>query len=195
MPFTIPDLSTRIDAERLYLRSYRPDDAAWYCAMSLRNRGHLARFESGNAAMRIATEADAARVMAEFQSAWAQGRAFFLGAFERENGEFVAQIYVGVVNQNLPEFEVGYFADVDHAGRGYVSEAVRAVLPFLFEQMVAHRVRLECDDTNERSARVAERCGFVREGHIRTNHLWPDGTITGTLHYGLLRSEFQDQVA
>ena len=97
----------------------------------------------------------------------------------------MAQIYVGVANPDLPEFEVGFIADVDHEGQGYVSEAVRGVLPFLFGQLGAHRVRLECDDTNERSARVAERCGFTLEGHIRENHLRPGGSITGTLHYGL----------
>lgn len=190
MAFTIPDLSTRIDTERLSLRPYQVGDGAWYCAMSLRNRAHLAHFEAGNAAMSIATEADAERFLREFGAAWTEGKAFFLAAFERQRGGFVAQIYVGVVNRDLPEFEVGFFADVDQEGRGYVSEAVRGVLAFLFDTLGAHRVRLECDDTNTRSARVAERCGFVREGHIRENHLWPDGSITGTLHYGLLRREF-----
>lgn len=193
MPFPIPDPSTtRIETERLYLRSYRPGDGAWYCAMSLRNRGHLARFEAGNAAMSIETEADAERVIAEFLAGWTTGRAFFLGAFTRDPDNFAAQLYVGAANSHLPEFEVGFFADVEHEGHGYVSEAVTGVLRFLFDGLNAHRVRLECDDTNERSARVAERCGFVREGHIRENHLWPDGSVTGTLHYGLLRREYTD---
>ncbi len=59
-----------------------------------------------------------------------------------------------------------------------------------FEHLKAHRVRLERDDSNVRSYRVAERCGMVKEGHIRENKKNPDGTLSGTLHYGLLRSEF-----
>ncbi len=191
MTFPIPEPTTRIETDRLYLRAYEPGDAPWYCAMSLRNKAHLSPFEAGNPVMGIATEADAGQVLRDFAAGWAEGKAFFLGAFLRATGEFAAQIYVGVPNPNLPEFEVGFFANVDHAGRGYVSEAVRGVLPFLFGQLGAHRVRLECDDTNERSARVAERCGFTLEGHIRENHLWPDGRITGTLHYGLLRCELK----
>jgi RimJ/RimL family protein N-acetyltransferase len=190
MGFTIPNLETNIETERLCLRAYRVEDASWYHAMSLRNREHLRQFEAGNAAMSIQAETDAERVLAEFGVDWLAGRAFFLGAFERDTGEFVAQIYLGVHNRDLPEFEVGFFVDVGHEGRGYVSEAVRAVLAWLFRDLGAHRVRLECDDTNEGSARVAERCGFVREGHIRENHLWTDGAMTGTLHYGLLRTEF-----
>ena len=36
------------------------------------------------------------------------------------------------------------------------------------------------DDTNARSARVAERCGFRLEGRVREDHRQPDGSLTGT---------------
>lgn len=189
MTFPIPSQDTRIETPRLYLRPYRLEDAAWYAEMSLRNRDHLRPYEAENAAMTISSAADAQRVLTDFAAAWTAGRAFFLGAFLRESDEFVAQIYVGVPQPALPEFEVGFFADVAREGNGYVSEAVRAVLPFLFDHLNARRVRLECDDTNGRSARVAERCGFALEGHVCENRLWPDGRITGTLLYGRLARE------
>jgi len=78
-----------------------------------------------------------------------------------------------------------------HEGRGFITEAVQATLRFIFEHLGAHRVRIHCDDTNERSYRVAERCGFVREGHIRENKRHPDGTKSGTLYFGLLKSELE----
>ncbi len=59
--------------------------------------------------------------------------------------------------------------------------------------LMAQRVCLECDDTNLRSIHVAERCGFVQEGHIRENKRNPDGTISGKLHYGMLKSEYSAQ--
>jgi RimJ/RimL family protein N-acetyltransferase len=187
--FPIPSPALRLETERLDLRPYRLEDAAWYAEMSLRNQAHLQRYEAENAAMTIGSAADAERVLADFAVAWMAGGAFFLGAFLRESGEFVAQIYVGVPNRDLPEFEVGFFADAQHEGQGCVGEAVRAVLRFLFAELNARRVWLECDDTNQRSARVAERCGFKLEGHFRENRLWPDGSVTGTLVYGLLADE------
>ena len=187
MPVDIP---TRIETERLYLRGYQAGDGAWYYAMSQRNKAHLARYESGNAVMTINGEEEAERVVRDFAAAWAAGDAFFMGVFCRDTGEFVAQIYIGVANRELPEFEVGFFAEVEHQGQGYVAEATRGALELIFEQLGAHRVRLRCDDTNAPSRRVAERCGMVREGHIRENKRNADGSISGTLHYGLLRSEF-----
>ena len=184
----IPD---QYETGRLLVRAYRLDDAPWYFAMSQRNKAHLARFESGNAVMGINTPADAENVMREFVEDWAARKAFFLGAFWKDSGEFTAQIYIGVVGWGLPELELGYFAEQAHEGRGCVSEAAAGALRLCFGPLGAHRVRLMCDDTNPRSFRVAERCGMLREGHLREDKKHADGSITGTYLYGLLRSEFQ----
>lgn len=184
------DLPCSFASERLQIRCYQAGDGPWYYAMSQRNKAHLARYESGNAVMAIDSMADAEAVVRDFAAAWAERRAFFAAAFLRNTQEFTAQMYIGVANRDLPELEIGYFADVDHQGRGYVTEATRAALRFAFRHLGAYRVRLECDDTNVRSYLVAERCGMVREGHIRENKKNADGSISGTLHYGLLRREW-----
>jgi RimJ/RimL family protein N-acetyltransferase len=185
------DLPIRIEAERLYLRPYQPGDGRWYYAMSLRNRAHLIHYEADNPVMTLESEEAAEVLVRELANAWATRDCFFMGAFIKQINEFAAQVYVGPVNWSLPEFQIGYFADVDHQGQGYVSEAVKAAMGFIFTNLKAHRIHLECDESNKRSWRVAERCGFVREGLLRENKLNEDGTYGGTLHYGMLRSEFE----
>jgi RimJ/RimL family protein N-acetyltransferase len=159
--------------------------------MSQKNRAHLARYESDNVVMSIQNEEDAEIVVRDLAAQWAARNCFFLGVFDKQTDEFVAQIYVGPVNWDLPELQIGYFVDKDHEGLGYVTEALQATLRFIFDHLQAHRVRLECDDANVRSYRVAERCGMVKEGHFRENKKNSDGTFSGTLHFGLLRSEFE----
>jgi len=183
------DIPTSLQTERLLLRAYQPGDGPWYLAMAQRNLTHLARYETDNPARSLVTEDDAENLVRQLAATWTARDAFFMGAFLTRAREFVAQVYVGVSSWDLPEFEIGYFADVDHQGNGYVTEAVNGALGFVFGPLGAHRVRLECDDTNLRSLRVAERCGFVREGHIRQNHRHADGSVSGTLHFGLLRAE------
>jgi RimJ/RimL family protein N-acetyltransferase len=116
-----------------------------------------------------------------------------MGAFDKATREFVAQIYVGVVNWDLPEFAIGYFADKHHEGQGFITEAVQATLGFIFEHLRAHRVRLETDETNTRSRRVAERCGFIQVGQLRQTRRNPDGTFSGDVLYGLLKSEYEEK--
>src|SRR4030066_2053983 len=185
------EFPTHYESERLFLRSYQPGDGKWYYAMSLKNHNHLMRYESDNVAANIASEEAAEELVRDHANEWAKRSCFFIGAFDKKTGEFVAQVYVGPVDWKLPEFQIGYFADIEHEGQGYVTEAARATLHIIFEQLHAHRVRLECNETNLRSIRVAERCKMTREGYLRENKRNPDGTYSGSLIYGLLRSEYQ----
>jgi aminoglycoside 6'-N-acetyltransferase len=185
------EIPTRIDAARIYLRSYEAGDGQWYYAMSQKNRLHLSRYEAENVAMSIESEEDAEVLVRELAAEWKARNCFFMGAFDRITDEFVAQVYIGPINWEVPEFIIGFFVDVDHEGKGYVTEAVGAAMGFIFEYLKAHRVSLKCDDTNERSRRVAERCGLVREGHIRESKKNADGSLSGTLCFGLLKREFE----
>ncbi len=194
MPAMSPELSTRIETDRLILRAYELGDVPMYFRMSQRNKDHLRQFESGNAVMIIESEQDAERVIRDFIDGWKSRKYFFLGAFLKGSQEFAAQVYVGVVNPDLPEFEIGYIAEVNHEGQGYVTEAVKAALAWVFNSLGAHRVRLGCDEKNLRSIRVAERCGFVREGFTRETKRHRDGSLTGDVHYGLLWSEYLNEV-
>ena len=185
-----PALPSKIETDRLFLRSYRESDETWYYEMSQRNCVHLEKYEPDNPVMEIHSKDDAKVTIIDLINAWKTRTHFFMGAFLKESDQFVAQLYIGPINWDLPEFGIGYFADVEHEGKGYVTEAVNAIVKLLFEKLNAYRIRIETDDTNARSIGVAERCGFVKEGHIRENKKNPDGTHSGTLYYGLLRSEF-----
>ena len=185
------DLPTRIDAERIYLRSYQAGDGSWLYKVSQKNQDHLCRYESDNFLMSIEDENKAEEYARELHQDWIKGDCFFMPVFHNETDEFVAQIYVGPINRELPEFIVGFIADVDHQRQGYVTEALGAALGFIFNDLGAHRVFLECDDTNQRSWEVAERCGFIREGHLRENKRHPDSPISGTYGYGMLRSDYE----
>jgi RimJ/RimL family protein N-acetyltransferase len=181
------------ESSRLRLRCYQPGDGKWYYAMSQKNSLHLMQFEADNVAANVASEEVAETLVRELAGAWDKGSCFFIGAFEKTTGDFVAQIYVEPVDWHLPEFQIGYFAEVAHKGRGYVTEGVRATLEVLFNQLHAHRVRLACDETNLRSIRVAERCGMTREGYLRENRRDPDGSYHGSFIYGLLADEYQEK--
>src|SRR5512139_3856176 len=100
--------TTRIETERLFLRPYRLGDGILYYQISQRNKQHLSQYESGNILMHIESEEEAERAIQGLVADWDSGAAFFLGVFDKQSSEFVAQVYIGLTNRELPEYEIGY---------------------------------------------------------------------------------------
>ena len=186
-------LPERLETKRLILRPFQAGDGQAYFDVCQRNRDHLMPYEVGNPALSVQTVEEAEILVRQFAVDWMARDAFFFGAWERSTSGFIAQIYVGPVNWELPEFEIGYFVDYPCEGRGYVTEALKAVVDFCFAHLQAQRLSIQCNETNVRSWKVAERCGFRREGHLQQKHpdiLCEDGTFSGDYVYGLLRADW-----
>jgi RimJ/RimL family protein N-acetyltransferase len=64
---------------------------------------------------------------------------------------------------------LGYCLHQDVWGIGYGTEAARAQMGFAFEQLGLHRVWAGTDPDNAASARILEKLGMKREGHLREN--------------------------
>ena len=184
------DINSGIESERLLMRAYKPEDGPLYYAASVRNREHLSEFESDNVLMQLKNEDHAEVIINNLKAAWVAGDHFFIGIFEKATDEWVGQVYVEPTNRELPEFAIGYVADTKYEGKGYITEAIKAVLAVLFEDSGAHRVKADCNENNVRSWRLLERCGFTREGHLRENKKNADGSFHGDYLYGLLRREY-----
>ena len=87
------------------------------------------------------------------------------------------------IDWKVPKFEIGYWVRTRFAGQGYASETVRTLTAFAFEHLKAKRVEIRCDEGNERSWRVAERCGFQLEGTLRNDSRGTNGEVRSTRVY------------
>ena len=180
-------LPLRMETPRLILRPYVADDASWYYAMSLRNREHLRRYESGNVAMSLTDEAHTRETLTALAAYWNAGTCYFVGVFDKALDTFVAQLYVGPFREKPIDYIVGYMADCEHEGRGFVTEAVTETVASIFDHLHADQVRIHCDQSNVRSRRVAERCGFHLERVFEEEKMGPEGVLQPCLTAVYLR--------
>jgi RimJ/RimL family protein N-acetyltransferase len=72
-------------------------------------------------------------------------------------------------------------------GRGVASEALRLLTDWGFSRGL-HRLELRIGADNVASQRVAERCGYVREGLLRSLH-FKEGRRSDIVVYSRLRSD------
>lgn len=86
--------------------------------------------------------------------------------------------------------EIGYMSFPEYNGKGYMSEAIKAVVGYGFEQMNLHSIEAIIDPKNIASERVLQKNGFVKEAHILENELW-EGKYLDTVIYSLLRRNFK----
>jgi RimJ/RimL family protein N-acetyltransferase len=85
---------------------------------------------------------------------------------------------------------VGYWLTPDARGRGIATHATRLLARWAFDGLGVRRLELTCAPDNERSQAVAERCGFTREGVLRS-HLPFQGERRDTVMYSLLPGELR----
>ncbi len=86
--------------------------------------------------------------------------------------------------------EIGYAMGRAYWGKGYMHEALQALLSHAFEVLELRRLEADVDPRNAASIRTLERLGFQREGFLRERwHV--NGELQDALFYGLLRHEWQ----
>lgn len=101
--------------------------------------------------------------------------------FRREDGLLIGSTGLHSIDWGVPRFEIGYWLRSDCEGRGFVTEAVRALTALCFERLGAQRVEIRCDSRNLRSAAVARRVGYQLEATLRHQARNNDGLLRDTL--------------
>jgi RimJ/RimL family protein N-acetyltransferase len=87
--------------------------------------------------------------------------------------------------------ELGWVFHPDHAGQGYATEAVRALIRLCFDDLGLRRVTAGCFAANEASWRLMQRVGMRREAHSVRDALHRSGKWLDGREYALLADEWR----
>jgi len=107
--------------------------------------------------------------------------------------KFAGFSFIEIEREHKTTAEVGYVLLPSYWNQGYASEILQALLAFGFEQLSLHRVYGKCDELNQKSARVLEKCGLQYEGTLR-EHVWLRDHWRSTRYYGMLTGDYQHAI-
>ena len=169
--------------ERLLLRPFRAGDEAALTE---------AWADEGYTSMLLSGTMNAAEVAEMVRRRTQPGDGHFVGLVVEHDGEVVGDSILILQGTGLSEGEIGWTILPQHAGRGYATEAARAVLRLGFEHYGLRRIVANLDARNDRSAALCERLGMRREVH-RLGDFWSKGRWTDSYEYALLREEWRGQ--
>lgn len=151
-----------IQTERLIIRTYAAEDAPALHQAAQASINTVGRWLPWcNASYSLAA---AESWIAHCQCAQENRSAFDLGIFLRGSGTFCGSVAINQADYGAGCGNIGYWLHTDQRGYGLASEAVRAIIPFGFDELGLKRLEIVVAVGNETSRRVAERTGAQLEG-------------------------------
>ncbi|MCK9908584.1 GNAT family N-acetyltransferase [Microbacteriaceae bacterium K1510] len=106
--------------------------------------------------------------------------------FRSDDGALVGGLTLANIRRGVAQAgSIGYWIGQPFARGGYMTAAVRALIPFCFGTLRLHRLEAACIPTNVPSIRLLEKTGFQREGYARgylcINGQWQDHLLYARL--------------
>ncbi len=124
------------------------------------------------------------------------GKESIWGIVRQDTGKLVGSI--GLMHDFKREYErarsVGYALNEDCRGKGYMTEAVQAVLRHAFERRGLSIISAYAYPWNVSSRRVLEKCGFRYEGTLKRAATLSDGSLHDNDCYAITREEWVDWI-
>jgi len=87
--------------------------------------------------------------------------------------------------------EIGYDLDPTHWGHGIMTEALRVMLKYGFQEMGLNRIQAIIDSKNKRSINLVQRLDFKKEGVLRQRSYFR-GRFLDDVCFSILRKEWTE---
>ena len=159
----LPDHLPRIERPPVCLRAFDPRDATLVASVA------------GDPLIPLITTVPTSGAPADVQAYLERqhdrlrtGHGFSFAIADAVTDDAVGQIGLWTSEIAAGRATTGYWVGAAHRGRGYAGAALAALTDWAFSLPEVERLQLHVEPWNEGSRRVAERCGYQREGLLRS---------------------------
>lgn len=108
--------------------------------------------------------------------------------FKNEDAKSAGFVCVVAKDDDALKAELGYCIGKKWWNKGYMTEAVNAVMDYLFNEIGYNRIEIQYDTDNPASGRVAQKCGMQYEGTLR-QYINNKGKLCDIAVYAMLKNE------
>ena len=177
------------ETPRLILRKYKKGDGKEFFQLLETGNNRENLLEHIVEATSVKSEEEAEIRIQELSNDWAERTRFVMGIWLKSSKKYIGQIWIEPNKWEVPSFELGWYLEQSSQGQGFATEAGKASIKFIFESLHAHKIIVITRDDNQRSSKLAQRLGFLKEGHLREHSVKRNGFRVGLLYYGLLKND------
>jgi ribosomal-protein-alanine N-acetyltransferase len=179
------DLGPVIESDLVMLRTPQMSDYPAWAELRTQSRDFLMPWEPLWASDEL-SRASFRRRVRHYLRDLREDVGYALFIFAAATGDLVGGLTLCNVRRGVTQScTLGYWVGARYAKQGYMTAAVRAVIPFVFDQLELHRLEAACLPTNAASIKLLEKTGFKREGlarrYLRINGVWQDHLLYARL--------------
>lgn len=175
----------KIETQRLLLRPFTPEDAD---AM-FRNWASDPEVTKYLTWPAHADVEISKLVLADWVSHYGEADYYQWAIVPKELGQPIGSIACVRINEKAEWVEIGYCIGKKWWHRGIMSEALKALITFFFEEVDIGRIQAVHDPRNPNSGAVMRKCGMLCEGTLRRADRNNQGICDATV-YSILREEY-----
>ena len=174
----------RLATPRLVLRSFGPGDIDEIVRLA----GDFAIADTTLMIPHPYSKTDAEQWLQTHAPRFEAGEQVHLAITERQTGELIGAVGLSITAR-FDRAELGYWVGKPYWGKGYCTEASKAVMDWGFSNLNLNRVYAVHMKRNPASGRVMQKLGMTREGEFR-QHVKKWDRYEDMVIYGILRSEW-----
>ncbi|OBA09102.1 alanine acetyltransferase [Bacillus subtilis] len=170
----------------IYARPLEVKDAEENLRLQSENRDFFEQFSMIRAVDYYTIEGQRKRI-AEYQERMKKDTEYHFGIFTASDDTLIGTVsFFQIIRGALQTGFIGYFLDKTHNGKGLMTETVRLVVDYAFQELKLHRIEAGVMPRNLGSMRVLEKAGFHKEGiarkNVKINGVWEDHQVLAILN-------------
>jgi RimJ/RimL family protein N-acetyltransferase len=185
-------IETVLRTARIHLVCYEEADAPRLWELIAENNDRL--IESFPILLSaVHDEASAREFIRTLVSDFAEKKRYGFSIRKSDDNTVIGHCIIREIDWTVPKGEIGYWIDAGYEGKGYVREAVEALVTFAFKTLDMKKLFLRAVPQNRRSLDLAEKCGFSKEGYLRDEFKTGTGIVSDIVYCGLTRKDFLNE--
>ena len=167
-----------VRGDRLVLRPLAMSDYPAWAEIRALSRSHLIPWEPAWSRDELSRSAFRRRLRF-YQREAREDMGYAFAIFEEPGGTLAGGVSLSNVRRGVTQAAaLGYWLGEPFCGRGLMTRALAALVPFAFDELRLHRIEAACMPQNTASVAVLRRSGFEQEGlarrYLKINGAWRD---------------------
>ncbi|RLL41769.1 N-acetyltransferase [Oceanobacillus piezotolerans] len=130
---------------------------------------------------------DSLQFIQHVQKLYEENKGLTLGVYYQ--GNLAGSLSYNLIDWSNKVAYIGYWLADEFQGKGIMTNSVRALIDYAFQDLQLNRVDIRAAYENKKSRAIPERLGFTKEGQIRQAE-WLYDHYVDHIVYGMLQSEW-----